>query len=446
MKRLLLAALLVVAACVLAVARVAGAAVTVVSCQPFGTDDLQAKINGAAVGDTLSIRGTCTGNFLITQSVTLQAAGSGASLNGGGTGNTVLITGGLDTIRGLTITGGLANQGGGIRVDEGSTLNLVDSTVRGNTAIFVGGGIVSGQSTLNLVNSNVSGNTTQFLGGGIASFSATLNLTGSTVSGNSATDPDEADGGGIEIFGSTATLTASTVRDNTSGNNGAGIGKEGTGTALTLTNSTISGNTGGGAGAGIGNFGGALALTNSSVEHNTGGSGGGIFNDAGYENATLTINNSTVSFNKGMGEDPFFGGGGGITNFAELGNTASLIATHLTMTGNTAPAGHGGGIADLCGDGRAALVTVAQSMIGPVNNSPTPNTAILGGGIYNDGTQCPASVSLQPGTIIAHNQATNDGGGLYNTGTYSHLLIGPGAVFLFNSPDNISDESPGGNS
>ena len=420
-------------------------AATSVNCAPFGSDDLQAAISTAAPGATLSIRGTCTGNFLLTQDVTLQAA-AGATLNGGGTGSTLTINGGTDTIRGLTITGGVADFGGGINMNEGSeTVNLVDSTVRANTATFVGGGIGQAPSTLNVVNSTVSGNTTQFLGGGIASFSATLNLNGSTVSGNSATAPDEAAGGGIGVFGSTATLNASTVRGNTSGNNGAGIDQEGTGGTLTVNNSTVSENSGAGGAGGINNFGGALALTNSSVDHNTAASGGGIFNDSGFEDATLTINHSTVSFNRALGTDPFFGGGGGITNFAELGNTASVVATHLTMTGNTAPAGHGGAIANQGGDGTAALVTIAQSTIGPPNGI-NPNSAIIGGGIYNDGTLGPASVSLQPGTIVAHNQAASDGGGLYNTGTHSHLLIGPGVVFLFNSPDNVSDESPGGNS
>src|SRR5262245_16536878 len=263
---------------------------------------------------------------------------------------------GSDDHRGLR----RSDDGGGI-LQVSSTLNLVNSAVSGNTAGFLGGGIASFSATLNLTGSTVSGNTAQLHGGGIASLGATLILSGSTVSGNTATDPDEGDGGGIEVSASTATLNASRVRGNTSGNNGAGIGQEGTGSTLTLISSTVSGNTGAGGGGGINNFGGPLALTNSSVDHNTAGSGGGIFNDSGFEDATLTINHSTVSFNRALGTDPFFGGGGGITNFAELGNTASVVATHLTMTGNTAPAGHGGAIANLGGDGTAALVTIGQS-------------------------------------------------------------------------------------
>jgi len=82
-------------------------AATSINCAPFGSDDLQAAISTAAPGATLSIRGTCTGNFLLTQDVTLQAA-AGATLDGGGTGRTLTITGGTDTIRDLTITGGFA--------------------------------------------------------------------------------------------------------------------------------------------------------------------------------------------------------------------------------------------------------------------------------------------------------------------------------------------------
>ena len=224
---------------------------------------------------------------------------------------------------------------------------------------------------------------------------------------------------------------------NNSGNNAAGIGQEGNGSTLTLIRSTVSGNTGINSGAGIGNYGGALTLTNSSVDHNSGGSGAGIFNDSGFEDATLTITNSSVSFNHAAHDDDFFGGGG-IFNFAENGNTASLVATGLTMTGNTKLGGNGGAIGNGSLDSAAvAVATISQSRIGPANGQD-PNQAIFGGGISNDGRFGPARLTLQPGTIVAHNQATNDGGGVYSTGANASLSIGPGVVFLANAPDDVS--------
>jgi predicted outer membrane repeat protein len=199
----------------------------------------------------------------------------------------------------------------------------------------------------------------------------------------------------------------------------------------------VSGNTGVNSGAGIGNYGGALTLTNSSVDHNSGGSGAGIFNDSGFEDATLTITNSSVSFNHAAHDDDFFGGGG-IFNFAENGNTASLVATGLTMIGDTKLGGHGGAIGNGSLDSAAvAVATISQSRIGPPNGKD-PNQAIFGGGISNDGRFGPASLTLQPGTIVAHNQATNDGGGVYSTGAQASLSIAPGVVFLANTPDDVS--------
>jgi hypothetical protein len=436
-KMIMLTALAASLAWVVA-AGAASAAVTTVNCAPFGADDLQAKITAAAPGDTLSIKGTCTGNFVIAKNLTVQAGAPGATLNGGGASNTLYVPGSTVTISNLTITGGggLADFGGGIAVESGASVNLVNATVRGNTSNICGGGIEVENSTLNLVNSTVSGNTTQFCGGGITSFFSTLTVNGSTVSGDNVSDPNNSDGGGIEVFGSTATLTSSTVTGNTSGNNGAGIGQEGTGSTLALISSTVSWNTAINSGAGIGNYGGDLTLTNSSVDHNTGGSGAGIFNDSGFQDATLTIDNSNVSFNRDMHSESFFGGGG-IFNFAEGGNTASLVATGLTMIGNTC-GGNGGAIGNGTLDGASpAVATISHSRIGPPNGQ-NPNQAVFGGGISNDGTFGPASVTLQPGTIVAHNQASNDGGGIYSTGTNASLSIAPGVVFLANTPDDAS--------
>jgi parallel beta-helix repeat protein len=406
----------------------AGAAVTPVNCAPFGTDDLQAALNAAAPGDTLSIKGTCTGNFTASQNVTLQRAAPGATLNGGGTGRTLTIFGPATvTVTGLIVTGGVAERGAGITA-SGATVNVVNATVRGNTA-------------------------TQGNGGGIrVRDSSTLNVTGSTISDNTATS-DGANGGGIYGRQSTLNVTDSTVSGNSTGNGGGGIASE-VGSTLTVTGSTVSWNTafgaGGGVGGGISNGGGSVSLINSTVDHNTSGSGGGIWNDSADTDATLTIDHSSVSFNRALAtpDDYPFNGGGGIFNFAEAGNTASLVATHLTMTGNLARTANGGAIHNLEFTATAATVTLAQSFIGPASGTLNGNQALLGGGIYNEaccGPGGPATVSLQAGTIIAHNQATIDGGGVYNDAS-GNLLIAPGVVFLFNSPDNVSDESPGGNS
>jgi hypothetical protein len=88
-------------------------------------------------------------------------------------------------------------------------------------------------------------------------------------------------------------------------------------------------------------------------------------------------------------------------------------------------------------DGAAVIATISQSQIGPPN-SLNPNRAVLGGGIYNDGTLGPASLSLRSGTVVAHNRATVDGGGVDSAGPNASLSIAPGVVIPFNSPNNVS--------
>ena len=82
------------------------------------------------------------------------------------------------------------------------------------------------------------------------------------------------------------------------------------------------------------------------------------------------------------------------------------------------------------------MVSISQSVIGSLTGA-SPNQAQYGGGIYNDGSTGPAAVTLGAGTVVARNQAVIDGGGVYNTGAAAKLVIGRGALFLFNSPDNI---------
>jgi hypothetical protein len=138
-------------------------------------------------------------------------------------------------LRGMTVTGGRAHDGGGIHNDKNATLTLTNSTVSGNAAEDDGGGIYN-SGTLTLTNSTVSGNTaddTDPSGGGIYNNSGTATLTNSTVSENTAKY-----GGGIFNAHATMMLTNSTV----SGNRGpfaAGLYNWGT---LTLTHSTVSGN------------------------------------------------------------------------------------------------------------------------------------------------------------------------------------------------------------
>ncbi len=122
-----------------------------------------------------------------------------------------LLTINNSTISENTATGG----GGGIRNDcagLGSTANIINSTISGNTAAS-GGGIDNSSfncpATLNLYNSTVAGNTGTDNGGGIrniqVSGSAVVNLSSTIVADNTAPDEDD----GPDILNGTGTLGGS---------------------------------------------------------------------------------------------------------------------------------------------------------------------------------------------------------------------------------------------
>ncbi|MDQ4122428.1 MAG: carboxypeptidase regulatory-like domain-containing protein [Acidobacteriota bacterium] len=190
-----------------------------------------------------------SGEILINKSLTIIGTGA---LNkqiqrstAAGTGNfrifNITGSGTVVNISNLTIANGnTGSHGGGIAINQGSTLNLTKATVRNNT-----------------------GN----VGGGIINF-GTLNIFHSTISHNTANN----DSGGLRNNG-TATIINSTFSNNTSLNNGGGI--------LDL--------------------GGTLSLINATISHNTGNVGGGV---AKFSGGVLNIRNTIIAANTSGNGDP----------------------------------------------------------------------------------------------------------------------------------------------
>jgi hypothetical protein len=212
------------------------------------------------------------------------------------------------TLSGMTITGGSANNGGGV-YNSGS-LTVTDSALSGNSARHRGGGIFNSAGTLTVINSGLSGNSGNIGGGGIYSHYGTLTVIDSTLSGNSAPG-DGGDGGGIcSSYPCTMKITNSMLSGNSADDGGAIFIAGGT---LAVTNSTLSAN---------------LATRND-------GGGGGIYSSGG---TTVTVTNSTLSGNAATGD---YGCGGGIYR-----SGGALRVTNSTLSGNSATGdyGRGGGI------------------------------------------------------------------------------------------------------
>ncbi|MDZ8222531.1 DUF4347 domain-containing protein [Nostoc sp. ChiVER01] len=261
--------------------------------------------------DTITLT---SGPLTITDDLTILGTGTSKLTVSGKNASTVFEISGLGT--GVNING-LAIASGSIKVNRTSILNLVKSSVSGNTE----GSGISNSGILSLANTSVFGNTQ----GGIYN-SGSLSLTNSSVSGNT---------GASKIFNKN-TAGGGIFNDGSPNKGGIGI--------LSLINSSVSGNTAN-FGGGIYNQGGTLSLTNSTVSGNTATSGGGMFNgnDDGYGSGSATLTNSTIFGNIAL-ED-----GGGIYNgYAYVGdNSLTLIST--TINNNTADSdgngtGNGGGV------------------------------------------------------------------------------------------------------
>ena len=251
---------------------------------------LQAAVDAASPGDSLSVRGTCFGSTTISKNLTITGQNN-ATLDGGGSMVLDIDLGLTVTINTLTITHGHADLAGG-GIHNRATLTLNNSTVTGNTASEGGG--IQGDGALTLNNSTVTGNQASF-GGGIEIVDQTLILNNSTVSNNTG----DLQAGGINNNGGTVTLNStSTVTGNTASGFGEGGGiYNGFASVINVNDSSsISGNHALIKGGGVYNsFASTLNLNNTStISGNTAGtSGGGVYNDSG----TVNSNGGTVSGN-----------------------------------------------------------------------------------------------------------------------------------------------------
>ena len=140
-------------------------------------------------------------------------------------------------VRGTTITGSSAFQGGGIANLAGASASVSDSLVAFNDGRD-GGGIQS-RGSLTLTNTDVVFNTAQ-RGGGIKTVDGSLVVRDSSITNNVATD-STGHGGGIEVVQGNALVVRTDVSSNTA-TNGGGIANRPAGN-LTLRFDTINFNT-----------------------------------------------------------------------------------------------------------------------------------------------------------------------------------------------------------
>jgi len=161
------------------------------------------------------------GPLRLAAPVTLQGAGappgdSATTLLGSGARVLEVATTGA-TIDGVVITGGSAGRGdgGGVLVERGAVLDLVDSTLDGNTASEGAG--LHNTGTARVTRSTISANVATKKGGGVLNAGA-VTLTNSTVSGNTA-----AGGGGVASSSAVTLLHSTVVRNQSTNKVGGGV-------------------------------------------------------------------------------------------------------------------------------------------------------------------------------------------------------------------------------
>ena len=226
--------------------------------------------------------------------------------------------GAVISMRGLTITGGSAPDGGGI--DNAGSLSLVDITIVGNSATSVGfgspaatlGGGIDNTGTLSVAGSafydnsaagGTNGTGVTGYGGAIAN-SGRLSVANSTFVGNSATD-----GGGIMNSG-TASITGSQFSyDSASGgsdSSGGAIDNKGT---LSVANCDFTSDTATVLVAGGSSFGGAIASSGtlsvslSEFLGNVASSVSKSYGGAIHNSGTMSVTSSSFDSQLGNGTD-----------------------------------------------------------------------------------------------------------------------------------------------
>ncbi|MFO0957351.1 MAG: choice-of-anchor Q domain-containing protein [Isosphaeraceae bacterium] len=311
----------------------------------------------AIVFDTQVFKGATTialtaGPLVFTDAATTTFTGPGAgllTLSGNNAGRVVDVQGGSLAMQGVTITGGNAAGGGGIRF-SGGRLVMTDAVVTGNKAVGGDGGgllVLSGAALLNNVSLTgnrvdvVAGGAGQY-GGGLASRGSTT-LTGCTVSGNSAIS-----GGGLAANAGNLVLTNCTVTGNTALGPGGGLGGQGGGVlanqaGLAMTGSTVGGNTAKGysdtssytLGGGVFSGSNTTSLANCTIAGNTSdGSGGGLalLSQTGSTIANCTVTANSAGFSGGgLSNDPF---GLAINNSIIAGQKSGGDITSGAFTGS----------------------------------------------------------------------------------------------------------------
>lgn len=339
-----------------------------------------------------------------------------------------------------TITGGGGKAGGGVYVEDQTSVTMNGGAITGNKVAEQGGGVYikdGGSFTLN-DGAEISENKAGMTGGGVFVNGykdwdkAEFTMNGGTISGNTAGNGNTGAGGGIGAYGTydgdrgnaSVVINGGEITDNHvnyTGSNGAGIAVENG--SLTMNGGTVSGNTAANLGGGIYSHDSKTEISNVTVSGNEAADrGGGIFingNDVKLTNNTISGNQANQNgggvYVMGIGTTTMNGNsitgnkanqGGGIY---ATGNKANVTMTGGSISNNTA---------DMVGGG----VRLANGVTFTMNSGSITGNACFGenyggGGVYS---YKDTKFIMNGGEITGNTAANGYGGGVFNhTATFT---------------------------
>lgn len=343
---------------------------------PVSHDTIAAALLDVACPTIFVEPGTYHEMVTVTRDVTIEGTGDGEVIfdaQGGGTTVTILANVNV-TLRGLTVTGGSAPQGGGIR--SAGTLLLDEVIVRDNEAVGTnaqGGGVFAigdtevRTSTIELNTVTASGASALGRGAGIWLQGATLQLTGGTriadnlVTVNDASGGSGAGGGVFVRIGALVVGDGTIVEDNvvaTNGVMGSAFGHVATGGGIAVADSTVT-------------FGDDVVVRDNEVAATGAGDlriaeGGGLFVSGG----SFSAGRLTLDDNRAIASDgPANATGGG----AVFSDVLSIELVGLRAHGNVAHAtaasaeeeafARGGAVCVLATSALATTIDIADVVI-----------------------------------------------------------------------------------
>jgi predicted outer membrane repeat protein len=409
-----------------------------------------------------------SGEITVNKDVTIDTSSlpSGITFDGNDNGRIFAFSSGTYVFDRVTLLNGRAsgvspdNKGGAIYLENAANLTLTSSTLSGHSA-DQGGAIYLNDGTLTLLNSTISANEAD-IGGGIYRNSGTLNSTNSIVAGNTATATDP------NLFGA---ITAGS-NNLTSGDPMLGPLADNGGPTWTML--PLPGSPAIDAGIDTGslpstdqrglvrNLGatvdiGAVETQQSTVVSRTGDSGVGSLRQTIEEASPV----DTITFANTLSGQTIILTTGQITMSKDLTVDASALAGGITLDGNansrifefapgTTSALTGftltnGEVSGASPDNQGGAIYISETAnLTLTDITVSNNTAIEGGGIYNDG-----NLTLN-NTTLSDNTSSFDGGGIFNErastltidhSTFSFNEASSGGAILNDSSVTISNST-----